>query len=172
MQGEVPIQRRKARGKIQDTNFKLAQLQQKIMLQQNKIGVELQTARNALDQAAKGVVQAEAALRAAITTLDRYNIGYSQGQFDLLDINQVESKANDYEIKLIESQYRWFVALAALQAALGLDPIEQAILISNLPRPTHHHPDICPNQFLKTTHHSPSSRQRKSPIPRVGRFLQ
>ncbi len=148
LQGEVPIQRRKARGKIQDTNFKLAQLQQKIMLQQNKIGVELQTARNALDQAAKGVVQAEAALRAAITTLDRYNIGYSQGQFDLLDINQVESKANDYEIKLIESQYRWFVALAALQAALGLDPIEQAILISNLP-----------------TANTPSPRHLPQPIP-------
>ncbi len=43
LQGELPIQRRKALGKIQETNFKLADLQQKLRWQQDKIGQELRT---------------------------------------------------------------------------------------------------------------------------------
>lgn len=136
LQGELPIQRRKARGKIQSTNFKLAQLQQKLRWQQDKIGAELQTARNALDLASQGVAQAEAALRSAITTLDRYNFAYAEGKVDLVYLNLLESKANEYEIKLIESQFKWFAALAEMQAALGLDPIQQAIAVSNLPPAT------------------------------------
>ncbi len=133
LQGELPIQRRKARGKIQSTNAKLAQLQQKLLFQQQKIGVELTTARNALDNANNAVIQAEAALRNAITTLDLSNFAFEKGQIDLLYLNLLESKANEYEIKLIESQFKWFAALAEMQAALGLDPVEQSILISNIP---------------------------------------
>lgn len=133
LQGELPIQRRKARGKIQSTNAKLAQLQQKLRWQQDKIGAELQTARNALDLASQSVAQAEAALRSSITTVDRFNIAFDEGKVDLVYLNLLETKANEYAIKLVESQYKWFAALAEMQAALGLDPIEQSILISNLP---------------------------------------
>jgi hypothetical protein len=45
----------------------------------------------------------------------------------------LESKVTEYELKLIEAQQRWFSALANMQTALGLDPIEQAIGISTLP---------------------------------------
>ncbi len=38
LQGELPIQRRKARGKIQSTNFKMADLRQKLFFTQNKSG--------------------------------------------------------------------------------------------------------------------------------------
>ncbi len=48
-------------------------------------------------------------------------------------LNIQESKVYEYEIKLIESQFTWFSALAEMQAALGLDPIEQAIMVSNIP---------------------------------------
>lgn len=136
LQGELPIQRRKARGKIQSTNAKLAQLQQKLRWQQDKIGAELQTARNALDMASQSVAQSEAALRSAITTLDRFRFAYTEGKTDLIYLNLLESKANETEIKLIESQTKWFEALAEMQAALGLDPIEQAIIVSNLPQAT------------------------------------
>ena len=68
-----------------------------------------------------------------MTTLDRYRFAFEQGQVDLVYLNLLESKANEYEIKLIESQYKWFASLAKMQAALGLDPIPQSIEISNLP---------------------------------------
>ncbi|MGN6137118.1 MAG: TolC family protein [Aureliella sp.] len=148
--GQVPIQRRKARGKIMTTQAKLAQTEQKIRYQRDKIGVELQTARNALDLASESVVQAEAALRSAVTSLDRYTFAFGQGQVDMVYLNLLESKTNEYEIKLIETQLKWFSALAAMQAALGLDPVDQALAISGLPdsdAPTPRHlPPAVPRQ--------------------------
>jgi len=136
LMSEVPIQRRKARGKITTTQSKLAQLQQKIRYQQDKIAVELQTARNTLDLAAASVIQAEAGLRSAITSLDRYNFAFAQGQVDLVYLNLLETKSTESEIKLLETQRQWFTALAGMQAALGLDPIEQALQVSSLPPST------------------------------------
>ena len=72
IQGEVPIQRRKARGKLQSTAAKIAQLRQKLFLQQNKIEAELKTAYNALLLNSQIVEQAELSLRAAVDSLERY----------------------------------------------------------------------------------------------------
>jgi len=135
LEGEVPIQRGKARGKIQSTRGKLAQLDQKIREQQDKIGVELMTARNALDQAALEVVQAEVALQASIEVLDRFDFAFKQGQVDLIYMNLLETKVTEYQIKVVESRQKWFAAIAAMQAALGLDPLEQALNLLNLPPP-------------------------------------
>ncbi len=135
IEGELPIQRRKARGKIQSTRSKLAQLDQKIRLQQDKIGVELMTARNSLDQAALEITQAELALRSSREVVERYNFAFEQGQVDLIYINLLESKATEYEIKLVESREKWYVALAAMQAALGLDPLEQALSLISISPP-------------------------------------
>ncbi len=134
LQGEVPIQRRKARGKIQSTSAKMAQIEQKLNLQRDKIGAELQTAYNALQLTSQIVEQSEAALRAAFDSLLRYRFAFERGKVDLIYINLLESKANETEIKLVEAQRNWFAALAEMQAALGLDPLDQAMLISALPR--------------------------------------
>ncbi len=135
VEGSLPIQRRKARGKIQETRNKLAQLEQKIRLQQDKIGVELRTARNSLDQAVLEITQAEAALRSAREVVERYYFAFKQGQVDLIYINLLESKVTEYEIKLVESREKWYVALAAMQAALGLDPLEQALNLISISPP-------------------------------------
>jgi len=133
VQGEVPIQRRKARGKIQSTAAKMAQIEQKLRLQRDKIGVELQTAYNALVLSAQAVEQAELALRAAIDTLVRYRFAFERGKVDLIYINLLETKVNETEIKLLKSQSSWFSALAEMQAALGLDPLDQALVVAQLP---------------------------------------
>ncbi|MEO9594847.1 TolC family protein [Rhodopirellula bahusiensis] len=130
---EVPIQRRKARGKVQSTTAKIAQTNQKLRLVRDKIGVELQTAYNALTLSGQIVEQAEASLRASIDTLDRYRFAFERGKIDLIYLNLLETKANETEIKLIEAQQNWFAALAQMQIALGLDPLEQAMTVSELP---------------------------------------
>jgi outer membrane protein TolC len=130
---EVPIQRRKARGKVQSTTAKIAQTNQKLRLVRDKIGVELQTAYNALTLSGQIVEQAEASLRASIDTLDRYRFAFERGKIDLIYLNLLETKANETEIKLIEAQQNWFAALAQMQVALGLDPLEQAMTVSELP---------------------------------------
>jgi outer membrane protein TolC len=131
--GGVPIQRRKARGKIQASLSKIAILEQKRRYQQDKIAVELQNAHTALVASAEGIRQAEQALQAARLALDAFRLGFDRGQYDLITLNLVEPKVTEYEIKLIEQEQKWFSALAAKLAALGLDPLEQAFLIDNQP---------------------------------------
>ena len=133
VQGEVPIQRRKARGKLASTSAKIAQLRQKLTLQQNKIAAELNTAYNALQLNAQVVEQAEGSLRAAIDAYSRYRVGYEIGYKDLIYLNLLETKVNETELKLIDAQGKWFLALSNLQAALGLDPVEQSLLVAELP---------------------------------------
>lgn len=133
LQSEFPIQRRKARGKIIETSAKLAQLQQKVRFQRDKVGIELQTAHNALRIAEQLIEQAEIALAAAVDTLTRYRYAFTRGYADLIYLNLLETKVNETEIKLVDAQRDWFIALSQMQAALGLDPLEQAIKVSQLP---------------------------------------
>lgn len=133
-QGEVPIQRRKARGKIQSTNAKLSQVSEKLRLQRDKIGAELQTAYNTLMLAAQIVEQSQISLQAALETLARYRFAFDRGKVDLIYLNLLETKANETEIKLVDAQNLWFSALDEMQATLGLDPLDQAMLVSALPQ--------------------------------------
>ena len=132
----MDFQRRKARGKIQSTSAKITQIEQKLRLLRDKIGVELQTAHNALILSSQMVDQSALSLRASVDTLTRYRFAFERGKVDLIYINLLESKVNESEINLIEAQRKWFSALADMQAALGLDPLDQAISLSNLPPAT------------------------------------
>jgi outer membrane protein TolC len=130
--GNVPIQRRKARGKIQDTNSKIAQLEQKRRYQQDKISIELQNAHTALLTTAQGIQQAREALMSSREALKGYRYEFELGQRELLSLNLIEPKVTEYEIKLIEQEQQWYAALARKQAALGLDPLEQALSLESI----------------------------------------
>ena len=145
-QTEVPLQRRKARGKIQATTAKISQINEKLRLQEDKIATELQTAYNALTLAAEIVDQAELSMKAAFDSLERYRFAFERGKIDLIYLNLLEAKANETEIKLVESQRDWFSALAALQAALGLDPLDQAMVVAELPESERPGPGNLPRQ--------------------------
>ncbi len=125
--GEVPIQRRKAIGKIQNTEAKLMQISQKAEFQRNKIEIQLRSARNGLDIAQQNVVAARELLRQANITLDIFRRVLEAGRVDLFFLLNQEIKVNDSEVKLLEAERDFFVSLAAMQAALGLDPLEQAM---------------------------------------------
>ncbi|MCD0459598.1 TolC family protein [Roseiconus lacunae] len=133
VQSEVPIQRRKARGKIQSTSAKMRQINQKLRLVRDKIATEIAVANNRLTLAEQVVQQRQTAFRSALDTLTRYRIGFEQGYIDLIYLNLLETKANETEIKLVEAQQDWFIALSQLQQALGLDPLEQAMIVGSLP---------------------------------------
>jgi outer membrane protein TolC len=131
--GEVPYQRRKARGKIESSQGKIAILEQKRRFQQDKIAVELQTAQTALQTTLETIRQAEVALQASKEVLKAYRFAFERGQVDLVFLNLVEPKVTENEIILAEQKRKWFFALAAKQAALGLDPLEQSLKIEALP---------------------------------------
>lgn len=130
--GDVPIQRRKAFGKIQSTQAKLAQVMQKYEFQRNKIGVELQSARTALDIAQKNVVAARELLRLNNETLSLFRLEFDNNRRDLFFLLGQEVKVNDSEVKLLEAERDFYIALARMQAALGLDPLEQSTLLTPL----------------------------------------
>jgi len=65
-------------------------------------------------------------LKQANITLDIFRRSVEAGRTDLFFLLTQEIKVNDSEIKLLEAERDFFTALAALQAALGLDPLEQA----------------------------------------------
>lgn len=144
LQGSLPIQRRKARGKIQSTASKIAQINQELRLQRNKIGVEIQEADNAIRFAAQQLEQSKQAVEYAITTLRSYQYAYNKGYEDLLYLNIVETKAFETEVKLVEAQSDWFFALSQLQAALALDPLAEAMEITDLPPADYPGPDDMP----------------------------
>ena len=144
LQGSLPIQRRKARGKIQSTASKIAQINQELRLQRNKIGVEIQDADNAIRFAAQQLEQSKQAVEYAITTLRSYQYAYNKGYEDLLYLNIVETKAFETEVKLVEAQSDWFFALSQLQAALALDPLAEAMEITDLPPADYPGPDDMP----------------------------
>lgn len=133
IQGEVPIQRRKARGKLQSTAAKIAQLNQKLRLQQNKIVTELQIQSNTLLLDGRIVQQAGAGLEAALDTLQRYRFAFERGKADLIYLNLLETKATETELKWLDAQRDWFATLAELQRALALDPLEESNQVSQLP---------------------------------------
>ena len=135
VQGEVPLQLRKARGKIVSTNAKLAQLNQKYQFVQNKIAANLKASYSALVAAEQMIKQSEQGLQLAVDTLARFQYGFNQGfgKVDLIYINILETKLTETELKLIDAQTRWFIALGDMQTALGLNPLDQAMALAQLP---------------------------------------
>ncbi|MEM7557725.1 MAG: TolC family protein, partial [Planctomycetota bacterium] len=110
----------------------------------NKIGVEIQEADNAIRFAAEQLEQSKQAVEYAITTLRSYQYAYNKGYEDLLYLNIVETKAFETEVKLVEAQSDWFFALSQLQAALALDPLAEAMEITDLPPEDYPGPDDMP----------------------------
>ncbi len=128
--GGVPIQRNKAFGKIQSLNGKLAQLAQKQEYFRNKVFSELNEARNNVELAYANVKLFESLLAENRRLMDLFQEAFQSGNFELLLLLEQEAKVTESEVKLYEAENAYFAALAALQATLGLDPLDQASLIN------------------------------------------
>jgi outer membrane protein TolC len=120
--GEVPVQRREARGKIQAAQGKLAQIQSKREFVMNKITAEVQDALSALQAAYGGMQRAETNLRLARQTMQLGRQQFDAGDISLVDLNIYEQATTDAQFLLIAAHADFFIALADYRAALALDP--------------------------------------------------
>ncbi len=127
--GNVPVQRRKARGKIDAALAKLQQLEQKRVLQLNKIEVDLRTARNDLEMTRQEVARAQQLVQETTEVLNYFRKAFDAGNRDFLFLLQQEAKVTEAEIRLLDSERDFFSSLATMQAALGLDPLEQSLVL-------------------------------------------
>lgn len=125
--GGVPVQRRKARGKIESTLAKMQQVEQKRWFMTNRIEMDLRVARNALDVSRDMVIRSQQLLRETRETLDYFRREFASGNQDFLFLLAQEAKATEAQIKLLDAQREYYISLAKLQAVLGLDPLEQSL---------------------------------------------
>lgn len=117
----VPVQRRKALGKIAALEGKLAQLNAKRQFAADKISVEVQAAIIALDTAYQAIGQARTAVRLN-EEMERYElIRLEQGDSDFLRINLREQATFDARVAEVDAYLRYFEAQADYRAAIAAD---------------------------------------------------
>jgi hypothetical protein len=117
----VPLQRRKAYGKLQAAQAKLAQLVAKRQYTADKIGVEVRSAVIALDLAFQAISQAREAIRLN-EEMERFElIQLEGGKSDLLRVNLRETATFDSRVTEVEALVRYYESLAEYRAAVAAD---------------------------------------------------
>ena len=127
--GGVPIQLNKARGKVQSLTAKLSQLAQKQEFFRNKVLTELGVARNQVQFAFNNVQVSNSLLNSSQRLLVLFEESTQSGIVEFLLLLEQEAKVTESQLKLLEAERMYFASLAAMQATLGLDPLDQAELI-------------------------------------------
>lgn len=119
----VPLQRRKALGKSQAIEGKLAQLQAKTQFTQDKIIAEVQSASVALVAAYQQLAQAQQALDLAKQMEAAERRKFDLGDSNLLLVNLREQATADAALTEVEAQLNYFAAQSDYRAALGSDAV-------------------------------------------------
>jgi outer membrane protein TolC len=114
---EVPLERRKGRGKIQSANGKLTQIDAKIRLVGDKIRAELQDAASAVNAAFDQIQQSRENLRLTRKSLELGRISFEEGDIDLITLNIYEAAVADAELQLLDAQYKYFFYRAIYETA-------------------------------------------------------
>jgi outer membrane protein TolC len=122
--GEVPLQRRAARGKVRSVQGKLGQLRAKRRFLGDKITAEVRDAVSALQAAAGRIDRAATSLDLARETLSLGRQRFNAGDIDLVDLNLFEKAVNDAQLSWISAQEAYFQAQADYRAALAIDPMQ------------------------------------------------
>jgi outer membrane protein TolC len=116
---DVPLQRSKARGKIQSAEGKLTQLSLKQQYQSNKIIAEVQDAVSARLAAYERLQQARASAELAKKLVEAEYRSFELGNSDVLRIAIQEAAELDSQILEIEALRDYFQAEADFRAAIG-----------------------------------------------------
>lgn len=119
----VPLQRRKALGKAQAVEGKLAQLQAKTQFTQDKIVAEVNSASVALHAAFQQLDQARQALDLARQMEAAERRKFDLGDSNLLLVNLREQATADAAVTEVEAQLNYFDAQADYRAALASDVV-------------------------------------------------
>lgn len=119
----VPLQRRKALGKMQAVEGKLAQIQAKTQFTQDKIVAEVNSASVALHAAYQQLDQAHQALDLARQMEAAERRKFDLGDSNLLLVNLREQATADAAVTEVDAQLNYFDAQADYRAALASDVV-------------------------------------------------
>ena len=121
---EVPLQRRKAKGKLREVEAKRVQLRQKARFVQEKVAAEVQDARSALTQSWLRIAEARKNVRLANELAQAERLKLQEGESDLLRVNLREQQAAASAAVFVDVLRSYFQAQAVYRAVLGI-PYEQ-----------------------------------------------
>ncbi|QDU89728.1 Outer membrane efflux protein [Pirellulimonas nuda] len=117
----VPLERRKALGKIRSLQGKLAQVAAKNRYASDKIVAEVQVARAALKAASERVVRATESFELAGKMQQAERELFSNGQSTLFNLNIREQQAAEAAADRVDALLEYYIARADYAAALGED---------------------------------------------------
>lgn len=122
----VPLERRKAVGKVRQLRGKLAQVRAKTQFAADKVTAEVRVARTALLAAAARVEQTRQGVELARRMQAAENRLFEEGDINssLFSLNLREQQAAEAAAELVAAQLDLFLALADYTAAVGLDATE------------------------------------------------
>ena len=120
---DVPMQRRKARGKMTELQGKLAQLSAKRRITADKISVDVQMAHAALRSAWDQVVSSGESLKHAEDLAARERKNQEAGASDLLKVALREQYAVESAEKYVDALKLYFESRADYRASMALDQI-------------------------------------------------
>jgi outer membrane protein TolC len=122
---DIPLQRRKAWGKIRSSEAKIQQVALKQRSVANQIRAEVQDALSAMIAAHERFVQARisAELAEKVVALEREV--FTAGGGDILAVSIQETAALDAELSVIDALFDFYAAVAKYRAALGLNPLAE-----------------------------------------------
>jgi len=121
LQISVPLQRRKALGKIQSIEGKLVQLSVKIGFTQDKIATDVQQVYAALLAAYERIAKARESLELALTMEQAEQRKFDLGDSNLLLVNLREQSTADAAKTVLQSLLDYFQAQADYRAAMAFD---------------------------------------------------
>ncbi len=118
---DVPLQRRKARGKLASLEAKRAQLAQKRHLSEDKIRTDIAVAFAAIKAAYERVQRTAEARELADYMAEVEREKFKAGESNLLNVALREESAAESAGKAIEALLEYQLGLAFLRAAMGID---------------------------------------------------
>ncbi len=124
---ELPLQRRDARGKLEENRAKIRQLENKLRFALDKIRSEVQNYHsafmNALDQFEQAQINFSLAEQLQSVELDRFNLGAT----DLLALQIREQAAFRARIEAIDASVYFLKSLGDFLIAAGVNPGDQTL---------------------------------------------
>lgn len=118
---DVPLQRRKARGKMRAVDAKISQLNSKRRMIEDKIVADVQAVYAGLDAAVEQVRQAQQAVEYAEDLAQRERRSFELGFSDLLKVTLREQYAFESAEKAVDATLLYFQSRADYRAALAED---------------------------------------------------
>lgn len=134
LQLSVPLERRKALGKIRQLRGKLTQVAQKTRFTADKISAEAAAAHAMLVAAAERVVQTTESLALAKRMQEVEQRRFELGESELFDLNLREQQLVEAAIDQVAAKLDYYVALADYAAALGLDTSDELTSLADAPQ--------------------------------------